>query len=81
MRFYLALACLILATLTTASETAFYEDSEDGSGRIYRGNRTKDGEWKFMAYLQMDWPSKNSQILCGGVVWNEDHILTAGHCV
>ena len=69
---------------TLSKEDAYFnddiEEEENGDGRIVRGNLTQFGEFKFMAFIEIRWHNNNPG-RCGGVIWNEDHILTAAHCL
>ena len=73
---------LAKTTLDTLSKEDAINDieEENGDGRIVRGNLTQFGEFKFMAFIEIRWHNNNPG-RCGGVIWNEDHILTAAHCL
>ena len=44
--------------------------------RIIKGDISGQAKWPFMAAIMYEGGQ-----YCGGVVWNQDTILTAAHCV
>lgn len=48
----------------------------DFETRIVGGTLSRENEWPFMIAV-----IKRGTQMCGGVVWDSLHVLTAAHCV
>lgn len=62
-----------------SSESAATNDNETLLNRIVGGNKAEPGEFPYQVRLNIR--SRRGSSLCGGVIIDKRHILTAAHCM